>query len=312
MLGLPNRSEVDNMKKIETLAETGTASVAIVIPEVWSRKVEEAARPKRVFRNLISLNTDLLNKEGDIVWMPRRGTVTAAGLTEAGTITPTALTYGTALKLEPSEVGAGVSVSKQAVERAFVNLLEDATRELGEALAQKEDLDIGTALTAATTNALYGGNATGTADIESGDVLTPTLFAKAILYVRDDNFNPTDIVIAPEQQWQLGTASQFTNAATFGGRELITTGYVPQYLGVKIWTSTNVPSGAAGAGTDVPYHVCVVMDSKRAGAIAVKRNPTIETKYEPLERKHKIAATMEYAVGLLNDAAVCTITVSDS
>lgn len=300
------------MKDIHQLADTGTADVAGIIPEVWSKQVEEAARPKRVCRNLIKVNTDLLNKPGDLIRIPRRGTVTAGALAEHGTVTPSLLTYTTALTLTPSEVGAAVAITRQSVDRGYVNLVGDSTVELGEALAQKEDQDIITALSGATSNALFGGNATGTADIAAGDVLSPSLFAEAIKDIRKNDFEPDAIIIAPEQQWTLSTWPQFTNAATFGGRQVIETGYVPSYMGVKVYTSTNVTSGTGGTGTDIAYHTCYMMDSKRAAAIAVKRNPTVETEYKTLERKHYVTATMEYAAGLLNNAAVCEIMVSDS
>lgn len=298
------------MKSIEQLADTTSTSVASVIPEIWSAAVEEAAREVRRGREYIRKNTDLLNKGGDIVYLPKRGTLIASALAGEGTITPSELTYDS-LKLEPAEVGAAVQVTKDAIEESKVDLLRDCTTELGEALAQKEDVDILAALSSATTNTVYGGDATSTADIASGDTLTPQLVIKAISYVRDDNFNPDVLFIAPEQQYTLGTHSQF-EANKFGSTEVINRGIIGSYFGVTVVTSTNVPSGTGGTATDVAYHDCILMDSKRAGAIAIKRNPTVETDYNPLSRRHQIAATMKYAVGLLNDAAVCKIVVSDA
>lgn len=300
------------MKDFEQLADTGTADVSAVIREKWAAVVEEAARPNRVFRDLILQNTDLLGKDGDIIRIQRRGTITASAITESGTVVPSTLTYTEALKLEPSSYAAGVKVSQQAVNRAYVNILRDANVELGIALAQKEDEDIATVLSAATTNTLYGGTATGTADIATGDVLTPQLIAKAKAQVEKVNFHPDTLIIAPEQQYTLSTHPQFTNASYFGSRDVIAKGLVPNYLGMKILTTTNTPSGTGGTGTDVPYHVCILADSKKAAAIALKSNVVVNTDYLPLEHKHLIVASHERDQGLLNDSAVCTITVSDS
>lgn len=300
------------MRDFAQLALTGTADVAGVIPEVWGKLVEKAAVPKRVFRSYIRTDISLLNKAGDVVHIPRRGTVTSDDIAEAGTIVPQTLNYSTALTLTPSEHGCSVAITQQALERGLVNLLVDSTEELSSALAQEEDTDIAAALSAATSNTLFGGDATSTADVALGDKLSPELIAEGIKEVRKNNFEPDVIVIAPEQEWELGTMPQFLSAAQYGSRDYIETGKIASYLGIDIRTSTNVPSGTGGTGTDVPYHTCILMDSKRAGAIAVKRNPQIAREYKPLERVHNIVCTMDRDQNILNDSAICTIVCSDS
>jgi len=300
------------MREIIQLADTGTADVHGVIPTVWAKKIEETARPKRVFRNFIRTDTSLLNKAGEEVRIPRRSELTAAAISEGGTIVPSTLTYGTALVLHPTEYGVAVSLSRQAIERANENLIEAATNELAQALSQIEDETIRTSISAATSNVLYGGDATGTADIATGDVLTPEKLTQAAREVRKNNWTPTDVFMSPEQQYSLGTCIEFTNAAQWGNREVIEKGIIPSWMGMKIHCTTNCPSGTGGISTAVAYHVVFVMDSERAAAIAVKRNPSVDVQYEPLSRKRTIAATMDFDSGIINDSAICTITCSDS
>jgi N4-gp56 family major capsid protein len=291
---------------IEQLTDTTTTSVGSTIPEIWAAQVDEAARAERRCREFVRINTDLLNKPGDIVRIQKRGTLTASSFTEAGTITPGELTYDQ-LALTPVAIAAGVSVTKEAVNRSHTNVLRDARVELGEALAQKEDVDIITVLAAATTNVVYGGTADGTATLADGDVLTPALFAKAMREIRKSNYNPDVCFIAPEQGYTLGTEDQFTSAATWGNRDYLKKGILGEYLGVTIVQTTNVTSATAPTN----YHNCVMMDSRKAGVLALKSNVTVETDYETLERKHIITAALEEKAGLLNDAAVCVIRVTD-
>lgn len=300
------------MESIEHLSDTEVADIHGVVPTVWSKKIEEAARPLRIFRNFIRTDTSLLNKAGEEVRIPRRSTLTASAIGEAGTIDPQTLTYGTALVLTPSEYGVAVSLSRQAIERASENLIEAATNELAQALSQVEDETIRTALAAATSNVLYGGDATGTADIEAGDVLTPEKLTQAAREIRKNDWIPTDVFMAPEQQYSLGTHSQFTDSAKWGNRGVLEKGEVPSWMGMRIHTTTNCPSGLGGISTAVAYHTVFVMDSKKAAAIAVKRNPTVDVHYEPLSRKRTVAATMDFDCGILNDSGICTITVSDA
>lgn len=300
------------MREIYTLADTGTADIHGVIPTVWSKKIEEAARPKRVFRDHIRLDTSLLNKAGEEVRIPRRSELTAAAIAEGGTITPSTLTYGTALVLHPTEFGVAVSLTRQAVERANENLIEAATGELAQALAQVEDITIRNAINEATSNILYGGDATGTADLEAGDVLTPELLTRAGRELRKNDWTPTDVFMAPEQQYSLGTWAQFTDAAKWGDQTVLKTGQVPSWMGMKIFTTTNCPSGLGGISTAIAYHIIFCMDSEKAAALAVKRNPTVDVQYEPLSRKRTVAATMDFDAGIANDSAIVKIIVSDS
>lgn len=300
------------MDDFETLADSGTADVAGVIPEVWSKLVEKAARPKRVFRKYVRVDTSLLNKAGDVVHVPRRGTVTSSDIAEGGTLTPQVLNYSTALVLTPTEHGCSVAITQQALERGLVNLLEDSTDELSSALADEEDTDLASALNTATSNILYGGDATSILTLEAGDVLTPELLTKGILQIRKNDFVPNACFLSPEGQYNLGTNSQFTDSAKWGDQTVLKTGLVPSWMGLTIETSTNVPSGTGGISTTIPYHTVLIVDSKRAAAIAVKRLPTIAREYKPLERVHNVVCTQDRAEGLLNDAAVCRIIVSDA
>lgn len=300
------------MRDLIQLSDTGTADIHGVIPTVWAKKIEEAARPKRVFRDHIRLDTSLLNKAGEEVRIPRRSELTAAAISEGGTITPSTLTYGTALVLHPTEFGVAVSLTRQAVERANENLIAAATGELAQALSQIEDTTIRDQINSATSNVIYGGNATGTADLEAGDTLSPTLLTQAGREIRKNDWTPTDVFMAPEQQYSLGTWAQFTDSAQWGNRDVLKTGLVPTWMGMKIHTTTNCPSGLGGISTSIAYHVVFCMDSERAAALAVKRNPSVDVQYEPLSRKRTIAATMDFDAGIVNDSAIVKIIVSDA
>lgn len=301
---------VDNMKDIEQLTQTTVSSIAGVVPEVWSKDVEEAAKPLRVARNYVRVNEDL-KAGGDIIHIPKRGKLTASNLSESGTIDPSELTYDT-VDLQPKEIGAGVSVKKKAVKAAQTDILSDATYELGESLAQKEDTDILGTIATGTANVIYGGDATGTADLESVDTLTPAKFIEAVNEVRKKNFSPDVAIISPESEYHLGTWDQFLSAAKWGDtgvREEGVTG--ARFFGVDIVVSDNLPSGIGGVGTNVAYHKCLFMEGARAGVIAIKSDPEVETDYQPLGREHDIAATMEYDVDILNQDAVCVGVFAD-
>jgi len=295
------------MKKLEELADTTTTEVDAVIPEIWSDEVEAAAQARRVARNFVKVNEDLKNGPGDIVHIPKTGKINAVALTEGTDITPTALEYST-LDLTPAPVGAGVRVTREAVEEARLDILRDATEQLGEALAQKEDQDILEALAGATGAVLYGGAKSSSAELVLGDVLTTDLIASGVTEVRSDNYNPDVIFIAPEQERALLKDSQFVDASKYGANEVVQNGEIGKYLGMKVIVTTNLPKVTDGAAG----HKCLIFDSKHAGAIAIKRDATIDTDYEVLKRSHLLVGTMKYDAGRLNDSAICVLVVSDA
>ena len=301
------------MKQIQELADTttGTTGIASVTPEIWSAQVERAAQELRVARNFVKVNTDLLNGPGDIVHLPKSGTLTAIQLTEGVAIVTSAMDGYNTLDLTPYEVGAGTSVTKDVVENLKPDILADSSQQLSDALAQKEDLDILIALETGTT-VLYGGSATSTATLALLDLITTDLFADAVTEVRKAKYHPDVLFIAPEQENVFIKDSQFVDASKYGASEIVQNGELGKYLGVRVISTVNTPAHTNwGAGSDVLGHSCLMIDSKHAGALAVKRTATIETKYEPGTRMHEMFATLKYQAGVLNNGAICVVKVTD-
>ena len=299
--------------------ETTTAGIADITPEVWSDELEAAAQPLRVARNFIKVNMDLLNKPGDIVHIMKSGTLIASTATEATAITPQAMDGYSTVDLTPAEIGAGVAISRDVVEEVKVDILKDATLQLAEALATKEDTDIYVAMDVSGPTILYGGDATSCATLAAGDKITTDLFANAVSDVRGNNYKPDVLFINPVQENVFLKDGQFVNASEYGGDTIVKNGEIGTYLGVKVVSSTQVIAYAATA-TDpadstswaVDGHSAYMVDSSHAAVMAVKRNATIETEYNPSTRMHEIYATMKYDADILNDGAVCLIKVADA
>jgi hypothetical protein len=124
------------MSSIEELQETtmaagdeiSSADITARIPEVWGAQIEAKAEPKRIFRGLIRINTDLVGRPGDAVKMPRRGfidfdTYAAADVADDLTeISPNVeLTYET-VTFTPTESAMAAAITKEAIEEAMVSL----------------------------------------------------------------------------------------------------------------------------------------------------------------------------------------------
>ena len=285
-------------------ALTGTSEVEAIIPEVWSQEIEEAARPNRVMRGLIVLNTELLNSPGDIVHIPKLGTLVANDLTETTGIVPEAWDATTTVDLIPDEVGAGVEVTRKALRRAYISVMEAVTKELGEALATKEDKDIIEAAVAGAGLTIFS-NGTGVDDITADDIFTVSLFKDAIEALESANApEPYMCLVHPAVKRALLEDEQFVNASTYGGSEVVRTGEIGEYLGVKVFKSTQAPH-APNTGTVEVY--TSLFWGKRGICEALKAEPDFQDKYEPLDRAHTLASVMEYDTKVLNDDQVVVV-----
>jgi len=285
-------------------ALTTTTELDGVIPEVWSREIEEAARPNRVMRGLIVLNTELLEAPGDVVKIPKLGTLTAVNLTEGTAMVPEAWDASTTIDFIPDEIGVAVEVTRKAMRRSYISVMEGASKELGEALAQKEDTDILAAAVAEAGTVIYS-NGTGIDDITAADIFTVSLFKDAVeaLEVAECP-DPIRCLVHPAVKRSLMEDEQFVDASQYGGREVVLTGEIGEYLGVKVFKSTNGPN-QLNTGSVRCY--ASVFWGPRGIAEALKADPDYEDDYEVLKRTTVIASVMEYEAKVLNDYQVAVV-----
>lgn len=286
-------------------ALTQTTDVPDIIPEIWSQTIEETAQERRVMRGLVVLNTDLLDKPGDIAHVPKMSSLTAITLTEDVAIDPESMSTDE-VQLIPTEVGAGVEITRKTLRRAYINVMEEATKELGNALAQKEDRDIITAAVAGAGSLLYPDDTYTTIDdITADDIFTVSLFKDAINILEGANApTPYRCLIHPAIKRSLMEDSQFVDASQYGGAEVIRTGEIGSYLGVSIFMSTNAPT-EVNAGTIKVY--TTLFWGARGIAHALKANPDFQEDYDPLKRTHVVASVMEYQAKVLNDYQVVVV-----
>ena len=206
-----------------------------------------------------------------------------------------------------------IVISKEIASTGHIDLVEQAKYSIVQATEKDIEDDIITELTTATTNEVFGGDATTKGTLATGDVLTPDVMADARQKIRENNFVPAVTIIHPIQEGVLMKDSQFVNAAEYGGREVILNGEIGKYVGTKIIVTTNI---AAGAGFGATGRQCFMIGKNQQGqwpvTIVWKEKPTYS--YEFLKRwnNHYIYVDAAYDVELLQDAGVCEISVTNA
>ena len=147
--------------------------------------------------------------------------------------------------------------------------------------------------------------------IDSGDVLAPEDLNEAITLIRENNRGDEGQLVAflhPRQTKALRDDSQFTNAAEYGSNEVVFSGEIGQYLGVKIIETTNVKAydnTATDFNTD--GYEGLLIDAKYAYAVATNDPLRIETDYDPSQTLYEVNASFTYAVANIDTNAAVII-----
>lgn len=323
-------------------------------PIQWLKEILDAAKKRHYFAQFAYTTTA---PEGvkDIVIPKRKIYLGAAGTSFSGELTTADISWTTldtldGVTITPEPKLAGVAITNYAIRTNAVDLLKAAKEELIYAVGDAVDIAVANALanaTPATSSArgaqtIYGGNKTSDANLAAGDVLTVYHIAEArtmlmsttcyywsggsrgVSAQKKNPWEPTDdepfvLFIAPEQYEQLLKDPQFTNAATFGSRDVVANGEVAQYLGVRIIVTTNVPGKSAGEpGWDgsgnlaVNAHRCMMIKAKKAVALGWGLEPTLKVFDYPNRGQTRIALETAYQAKVVFDDAIVWIDVADS
>ena len=210
-----------------------------------------------------------------------------------------------------------ITISKEMASTAHIDLVEQAKYSIVQATEKDIEEDIVTELETATTNAVYGGDATSFATLTTGDVITPDVMADARKKLRNSNFIPAVTIVHPEQEGSLMKDSQFVNAAEYGGREVILNGEIGKYVGTKVIVTTNIDAKTTTSDSwGADGHLCFMIGKNQQGqwpaTLVWKEKPTYS--YEFLKRwnNHYIYVDAAYDVELVQESAVCEIFVTDA
>lgn len=230
------------------------------------------------------------------------------------------------------------------------SLLQDKRDELSFGLSDLIDYTISRAIgdatettsTVAGAMTLYGGDATSDATLETGDVLTTELIneAEALLSGRKAYYwnsgtwtlssgtknpwrseidrDPYVLMINQRQKQALRNSSQFTNAAEYGNRVVISSGEIGEYLGVRVIVSNNTESVAAagtapdgGSAPSVAMTRCILMKGRKAYTHVWGRKPSFTPFKKEWRDQKGIVLTCDFAGSIVHADAVIKIDVSD-
>lgn len=296
-------SETLVLRAIDTdVFDSGETAAGYLNPQIWNRKIEDYAKANLVLAPLGVQNEELLSKPGYQLNIATGVAITAAALTETDSIDIQKPDFGQ-VTVTPTEYGGAFQITRKEMDRAFVNLVNEKSADAGYALAKIKDDTIMAALVANTDiSTVYVNDAVATT-FASTDVFDTDAIADAVTTLRTNNWKPTYLMIHPHQEGALIKSSNFIDASKFGGNDVVMNGQIGRYLGLKVFSTTVVTTATVNSVT--AYKALVL--GPRAFVVARKRLPTIDSKYEPLDRAFTVAYVEDWGEDELNATQICVI-----
>jgi N4-gp56 family major capsid protein len=297
---------------------TGSTGVSNIQGKVWLDSILEAAKNKMYFEQFAYVvNVPAGNKDLAVPIATTNKSFTSF-TTQATARTMTEIDNLTAVTFTPVTVKFGVRISKDVVRTSQVNVVEFARNQMAYDAALYVDTACATAIAAATPAAtLYGGDATTTGTLETGDVLTTDLVAKAQRYLKSSGWvsepdRPFVLFVPAVAEEAFFKDSQFTNAAEYGSDKVVANGEIGSYLGVRVVVTEQCPSASNWGSGSLTGHTCFLLKAKVAYGIAYGEKPTLQSEYKMNEAAYDVYLDMALHADSLQDGAIVLIKVSDA
>jgi len=285
--------------------DSAEAAAGYLNPQIWNRKIEEFAQANLVIAPLGIQNDELFNKPGTQLNIAVDAAIVAEALTETTSIPVSSLSY-TQVTVTPTEYGGAFQITRKEIDRAFNNLLDEKAASAGYALAKIKDSTIYAALVSGTGSTIYPNSVTVDTDLASTDIMSTDLIADGINALRLNDREARYLVVHPYQENELLKTSDFIDASKYGGREVVMNGEIGKYLGLRVFSTTQATTAGVGiTSSDTGYNALIL--GPRSFVIARKRAPTIDTKYEPLDRAFTVAYVEDWAASVLNANEIVTM-----
>jgi N4-gp56 family major capsid protein len=270
-----------------------TVKSNLVVPEVFANIVEGEFLTKAKLLKFAKVYNDLQGKPGDTIHFPRWGTLSeATDLTEAQAMTTEVLSASSTTAMI-KEIGKAVEISDTAILTAIGDPIAEAARQLAAVMALKVDTDIKAELES-TTNVV---------DHSADGVLRYEYIIEALAKFGENYDDVVALVVHSKQASDLLKDSNFINASAFG-QPVMVAGYqaIGKIAGIPVVISDRV---SVESGTTNTYVALLLR--REPVAVAYKRELKIEQDRDILKRTTVIAATMHYAVKLLDANRVVKI-----
>ena len=149
---------------------------------------------------------------------------------------------------------------------------------------------------------------TNQANLSTTDVMDVNVIVRAKQVVMPSHgFQPDVLVMHPKQIGDLMVNPTFLDASKAGTNNVLMSGQLMNFMGLKIFESWNLPLLKCKSDGSVMGYQAIMLDTRRALGMAIKRLLMIDTEWKPSLRRWNLYFTWKNDVKRLNDDAVLVI-----
>lgn len=199
----------------------------------------------------------------------------------------------TNINLKPRKFGVSLKITKEMQEDGKWDLIEYGIKTAGREMAENETSLILAELQSCTNN------------VSGGAAITIANITRAMQYLEDDDYEPTDLLVGPEVVNDLRNIDTFVEADKLGSRDMLEKGMVGKLYGMNVWVFS---ANAAPSTTYSKY--AYVIDRDNAFAIGERRPLTVTNYDDATHDMSGAVVTCRIDVELLRDEATARISTS--
>lgn len=285
--------------------KSDAASAAYVNPTKWSEQIEQVARQNTIMLPLGVEDNRALGTSGKQINIAKNQAFTVSALTE-GVATPVSSMAFDQVTVTFGEYGDAKQISMAQLEYGLSGVYNDVTSNMGTAMAEALDNAIIDVCSAGAGATLYP-NGHDDTDVVATDLLTPEVIADAITQMRIGKRNAKYLVITPYTENSLIKDADFVDASKYGGREVVMTGEVGKYLGVRVFSTVFINTYAEGASDAVPVYGNLLL-GERPFVVGWKRKPRMQAKEDSiLDRAITFSIDAHWGQSVLNEESIVLI-----
>jgi len=316
------------MKEMEELVQTGGTGWAAIDdttlgepPQEWAKEIIKRAEPLCMAESALRAGGRFYTVAGNYGRLP-----IAVKMTEPSdwqVMTPGSTDFESEnfdiddVTYTISRYGFRSEISRDAIKDwapVGINVINELKNEMISWLTEKKDKliltdDVNSDLSASALSYVVSGSDT---TIDAGDVFAPEDLNEAITLIRaaDRGKKPGSLVFFghPYMLKSLRDDSQFTNASEYGSNEVILSGEIGQYLGVKIVETTNVQAyTSSGTDFNTDGYEGLLIDTGYSYAVATNDPLLIEVDYDPSQTLTEVNASFTYSVSNIDTNAAVLV-----
>lgn len=262
----------------EVLLSDVSQATAKVLDVIW-----EAAKPNLVGRELAVV----VAQDVPSLKVPRAKLSKAYEVAEGAEI-PIGTEDYDSVTLTPRKYGVRPLISKEMIEDAEWDVIEYQLAEAGRAMADLETENIIVKMISDAGNSITAGSSGTLAYADVVNILKECL---------TDDFTPDVLAVHPSEFADLLKDLAIQKAMDWGGPAVAPSGRIANLLGMRVLVSTKVSSGTA-----------LVVDSKHAGVLFIRRDITAEEYEDPVKDLAGVAVTARWVYETLRTSAIGKVT----